>query len=116
MSKNIQWHYHRAGWTSCIKAQEFLANAGIEPKVVEKPSKPPYRNEKVRDLLASASKLFAAKGKKTLKVNLKSEIISDEDIAKFLLGPTGNLRAPTMVLGKTLVVGFNQDLYEEIFG
>ena len=70
----------------------------------------------MRDLLASASKLFAAKGKKTLKVNLKSEIISDEDIAKFLLGPTGNLRAPTMVLGKTLVVGFNQDLYEEIFG
>jgi len=99
-----------------MRAQEFLANAGIEPKVVEKPSKPPYRDEKVRDLLASASKLFAAKGKKTLKVNLKSESVSDEEIAKFLLGPTGNLRAPTMVLGKTLVVGFNQELYEEIFG
>ena len=92
-----------------MRAQEFLANAGIEPKVVEKPSKPPYRDEKVRDLLASASKLFAAKGKKTLKVNLKSESVSDEEIAKFLLGPTGNLRAPTIIYKNLLIVGFNED-------
>ena len=61
--------------------------------------------------LASSS----CKGKKTLKVNLKSETISDEDIAKFLLGPTGNLRHTTMVLGKnSLLVLIRFD--EEIFG
>jgi hypothetical protein len=28
-----------------------------------------------------------------------------------MLGPTGNLRAPTARVGKTLVVGFNEDVY-----
>lgn len=35
---------------------------------------------------------------------------------KLVLGPTGNLRAPTLRVGKKLIVGFNQEMYEEIFG
>jgi arsenate reductase-like glutaredoxin family protein len=33
-----------------------------------------------------------------------------------MLGPTGNLRAPTLVVGKTVLVGFNDEAYTEIFG
>jgi hypothetical protein len=33
-----------------------------------------------------------------------------------MLGPTGNLRAPCLRAGKTVIVGFNEDLYEAIFG
>ena len=116
MAKQIQWHYHRAGWTSCIRAQEFLANAGIEPKEIEKPTKPPYQKAKVKDLLSKANKVFAAKGNKRLEVNLKEDKVSDEDINKFMLGPTGNLRAPTMVIGETLLIGFNDELYKELLG
>jgi hypothetical protein len=29
------------------------------------------------------------------------------------LGPTGNLRAPTAKVGKTLLVGFNDEVYNE---
>jgi hypothetical protein len=32
-----------------------------------------------------------------------------------LLGPTGNLRAPTLKVGRTLVVGFGEAVYGEIF-
>ena len=32
------------------------------------------------------------------------------------LGPTGNLRAPTLVVGNTVLVGFNEDTYSEVFG
>jgi hypothetical protein len=28
-----------------------------------------------------------------------------------MLGPTGNLRAPTLRAGKTVIVGFNEELY-----
>ena len=38
----------------------------------------------------------------------------DEGVAVALLGPTGNLRAPTLVVGKTLLVGFNEQSYEEV--
>jgi hypothetical protein len=33
-----------------------------------------------------------------------------------MLGPTGNLRAPTIRKGKTVLVGFNQELFEKVFG
>lgn len=32
------------------------------------------------------------------------------------LGPTGNLRAPTLVVGDSVLVGFNEGAYEDVFG
>ena len=32
-----------------------------------------------------------------------------------MLGPTGNLRAPTAVVGRTVLVGFNEDAYGSVF-
>ncbi len=40
----------------------------------------------------------------------------DEEAILAMLGPTGNLRAPTLVVGKTILVGFNEDVYEKVFG
>ena len=62
-----------------------------------------------------ASELFAAKGKKVVHVNLKKDALSDEDISKLMLGPTGNLRAPTLRVGKKLIIGFNEEMYAGIF-
>ena len=42
--------------------------------------------------------------------------MEDEQIAKLMLGPTGNLRAPTLVKGKTVIVGFEQEMYEKLLG
>jgi hypothetical protein len=33
-----------------------------------------------------------------------------------LLGPTGNLRAPTLRRGRTLIVGFDEATYARLFG
>jgi hypothetical protein len=33
-----------------------------------------------------------------------------------MLGPTGNLRAPTIRRGKTVLVGFNEELFTEKLG
>jgi hypothetical protein len=32
-----------------------------------------------------------------------------------LIGPTGNLRAPALRLGRTLVVGFNEERWKSLF-
>ena len=32
-----------------------------------------------------------------------------------MLGTTGNLRAPLVVVGKTLLVGFNEEVYSGVF-
>lgn len=40
---------------------------------------------------------------------------SDDELLQHMLGPTGNLRAPTIRAGKTLLVGFNEDAYRALF-
>ena len=38
-----------------------------------------------------------------------------EDAVTAMLGSTGNLRAPTAVVGKNLLVGFNEEAYQAVF-
>lgn len=64
-----------------------------------------------RALLKAASKLYVAKGKKLDEFSLAGSIPTAAVDA--MLGPTGNLRAPCLRLGKTVVVGFNEGLYGE---
>jgi arsenate reductase-like glutaredoxin family protein len=46
-------------------------------------------------------------------VNLKKDQPSDANLAKLLMGPSGNLRAPTIRRGKQLFVGFHEETYEQ---
>ena len=64
-------------------------------------------------LLKGASKLIVAKGKKVQEWKLDAKVPADAVAA--MLGPTGNLRAPTLVVGKTVLVGFNEDVFEAQF-
>ena len=61
-------------------------------------------------------KLVVAKGKKVVEVNLQEDRPDDDSLASMMLGPTGNLRAPTLKIGKTVMVGFHEDTYSELFG
>ena len=65
------------------------------------------------EVTAAATTLIAMKGKKVESFDLK-EGLSDEAKAA-MLGPTGNLRAPTLKIGKTVLVGFNDAVFEEHF-
>jgi len=67
-------------------------------------------------LLKTVNEVYAAKGKKVVHFNLKKDKPSDDELAKVLLGPTGNLRAPALRKGKTLVVGFDEETYQNVFG
>lgn len=60
--------------------------------------------------------MIVARGKKVVTLDLKKNPPDDETLASHLLGPTGNLRAPTLRRGKTLVVGFNEEAYRRVFG
>jgi hypothetical protein len=65
-------------------------------------------------LAKAASKLYVAKGKKVDEWKPAGK--ADAAAVAAMLGPTGNLRAPCLRVGKTVIVGFNEDLYEAIFG
>lgn len=67
-------------------------------------------------LVRQADRLVVAKGKKLTELDLSDEPPSDDTVAKLMLGPTGNLRAPTLRVGRTLVVGYNEEALTETFG
>ena len=99
-----------------MKTQEFLANAGITPKTEINAKKETYQKQQALELVEAASHLFVARGKKVVGLNLNKDAPTETEVLKLILGPTENLRAPTLRCGKKLVVGFNEEMYENIFG
>lgn len=63
----------------------------------------------------AAKQLIAAKGKKVTTVDLTADGLSEDDLAKLMLGPTGNLRAPVMRVGQTILVGYNEQAFADTF-
>jgi len=67
-------------------------------------------------LLDGVDKLVAARGKKIVEFDLKHARPDDAELLAHLIGPTGNLRAPTARVGTTLVVGFSEEAYRKVLG
>jgi len=68
------------------------------------------------DMARQAKRLIAAKGKKVTAVDVTSQTPSDEELAALMLGPTGNMRAPTMRVGQTLFVGYHDQVFADELG
>ncbi len=75
-----------------------------------------YQQAQALELVDSVNQLFVAKGRKVVQLDLKKDKPTEEEILKLILGPTGNLRAPTLKFGKKLVVGFNDEMYQRVMG
>jgi len=62
-------------------------------------------------LLENAPEIVTAKGK---KINhLKPGEDEKDLVLKNVMGPSGNLRAPTYRYNQKYVIGFNEELYKE---
>ena len=70
--------------------------------------------EDAKEILARAKTLHVAKGSKWRSFS-GAELTADETV-DVMLGPTGNLRAPTVRVGGTLVVGFHDEPYGKVLG
>lgn len=101
---------------TCVKAQEFLGKTTAETveQIDARKKKMP-----AADALALAKqvdRIVAAKGSKVVTLDLKKDKPDAEMLKSVLLGPTGNLRAPTFRVGRMLVVGFHEETYRSVFG
>lgn len=67
-------------------------------------------------LVDGVKDLYVAKGKKVVHVNVKKEKPDADTLRQLLLGPTGNLRAPTLRKGQALIVGFDAEIYQKVLG
>lgn len=82
--------------------------------VVDNARKTSFAAKDLKNVIGSATTVYATRGKKVVTIELTEAGVSSEIVCKSILGPTGNLRAPAILSGNKFVVGFNRDLYEEI--
>ena len=70
--------------------------------------------EEALALAPSVSTVVVAKGKKV--VTFKTKDADEAELTKALMGPSGNLRAPAIIVGKKLLIGFHEEPYGDVFG
>ena len=102
---------------TCRRAQEFLAER--KTPIVEQvhAGKQKISPAEAVKLARSVRHVFVAKGKKLIHFDIENDPPDDAALKQHLIGPSGNLRAPTARAGDRLFVGFNPDEYAgSLFG
>jgi arsenate reductase-like glutaredoxin family protein len=116
MPKTIDWLYARKHCETCQTALAYLNDRAVtvvervDGKVVK------YGPADIPALLANVTKLIATRGKKVVTFDLKKDKPDDATLLAHLIGPRGTLRAPTVRVGKTMLVGFNGEAYASVLG
>jgi len=67
-------------------------------------------------VLDGVEDLHVAKGRKSVHVDLRDGRPPDDELLGLLLGRSGKLRAPTLRFGTTMIVGYNQGLFDTLLG
>jgi hypothetical protein len=102
---------------SCTKSREFLESGGwtVSGTVVDASKERKGRDEALA-LARTAEQVVVARGKNVVVFDMKKAPPDEDALAAALLGPTGNLKAPTLRQGNTLLVGFGPAAYERVLG
>ena len=99
---------------SCQKAQGFLEATGLEVGSWTDAGKERKGCDEALALARSAAKVVVGRGKKVVTFDMKNDPPDDETLLAHILGPTGNLKAPTLRHGTTLLVGFSEAAYRDV--
>lgn len=116
MASTVDWYYHRKGCVTCTKMDALLASLEITAKEVVSANKIKLGVTEALALVGQCTKLVVSKGTKAFEIDLKKDPKTAEELQALVIGPTGNLRAPTMRKGKTLFVGFHAETFGAALG
>lgn len=84
----------------------------MEIAVEEDARKKSYPGEAAWQLLAEGEKVYVAVGRKVEEFNPAT---ADRELfLKKVVGPSGNLRAPTLRAGQVFYVGYHPELYKNL--
>lgn len=114
--QKVDWMYHRPGCKTCAKTQAFFEENDVRVSSQVTTKEKTLKAEDALKLASQVDKLYATRGTKLHRLDLKADRPADDELTKLMLGPTGNLRAPVFRKGRSLMVGFHPEAYREIFG
>lgn len=103
--RRIDWYYHRRNCEACEKADAALAGFEIGERVDARKTR--FDRPAAIQLARSMRRVVATRGGRSEILDIGAAV-GDEALAKAIMGPTGNLRAPSMRVADTLYVGFSE--------
>ena len=95
---------------SCTRTRAVLEKRKAVIVEERQAKKSPLTDADLKALLMRVTDVVIAKGKSSRRVARK-DVTLDE-----LRGPTGKFRAPMLISGKTLLVGFSESALEALLG
>jgi arsenate reductase-like glutaredoxin family protein len=99
---------------TCARTQGFLAKRRIATVSETDARKAPLAGDAALAVVTDVDEIYATKGKKVVHLDLRRSTPPKAELEALLLGPTGNLRAPTIRTGRTLIVGFDDATYTKL--
>lgn len=116
MGKKVAWMYRRRGCEGCQKALAIIEQTGSSIADSTDADKVKFDRAAAIALARSVKKVVTGRGQNVRVIDLEQDAPSDDELAKVLLGPWGNLKGPTLRIGGTLLVGFNAATYAKYLG
>jgi hypothetical protein len=101
---------------TCARTQGYLAKRTVEVAEQVDAKKATIKGDAALKVLEGVDEVYATKGKRVVHVDLRKDRPDRQALRDLLLGPTGNLRAPTLRKGRTLLVGFDEATYTRVLG
>lgn len=98
-----------------MRADEYLAARRIAVRETADARKERFSKDDLRELFAGSKRVIAVKAKRRVEFDLEREF-DVEALAESVIGPTGGLRAPTVKVGTTVLVGFAPETWDQVFG
>lgn len=99
-----------------MRGDEFLAARKVAVRETADAKQQRYTAADLPGLMQGASEVLVARGKQSRTFRPGTDKGAWKEIAEVAIGPTGNLRAPTLRRGKRWIVGFGEDAWREAFG
>ena len=111
---SIDWYYHRVGCTACRKAQDFLGDYELVVRERVDARKTRIGPSALADVVDGAKTVLVSNGRSVARYDLKPGKRDRGEMFARMVGPTGNLRAPTLKRGGLVVVGYHADSMKEL--
>jgi arsenate reductase-like glutaredoxin family protein len=101
---------------TCKRAQGFLdAQACVAVETVDAKKHRIGPAEALRLLKGIRNLVVIGRNKRVVTHDLDKARPDDEVLASLMIGPSGNLRAPTVRIGETLIIGYDEETYRKLF-
>jgi arsenate reductase-like glutaredoxin family protein len=110
---SIDWYYHRVGCTACRKAQQFLSDYELVVREKVDARRTRIGPSALSKVVDGAKTVLVSNGRNVARFDLKANGRAPSDMYARMVGPTGNLRAPTLRRGGLVVVGYHADSMQE---